>query len=242
MVPTGIDRRPPVSSPKIPVRPVDVQFVLKDKVYEALKAAITSMDIYAAPQPPKLDERKLAEELGVSRTPIREAISRLEQEGLVQTIPRRGAFVVRKTKPEILEMICVWAALEGMAARLATIHATDQEIASLRKLFTTFDDSDEGGAHIDEYSETNIEFHQTIMRLSKCELLNQMAESLFIHMRSIRSQAIKEGNRASQSIIDHMRIIEALEHRNTDVAERLVREHALDLAAHVKEYTDYLES
>lgn len=230
-----------MSSPKISLQPVDAQFVLKDKVYHALKAAITSMDIYSQPQPPKLDERKLAEELGVSRTPIREAISRLEQEGLVQTIPRRGAFVVRKTKREILEMICVWAALEGMAARLATRQATDEELASLRKLFATFDDSDESGAHIDEYSETNIQFHQTIMKLSKCELLNQMAESLFIHMRSIRSQTIKERNRASQSIIDHMRIIEALEHRNTDLSERLVREHALELAAHVEEYTEYLE-
>jgi DNA-binding GntR family transcriptional regulator len=230
-----------MSNLKIPVRPVDVQFVLKDKVYEALKDAITSMDIYSAPQPPKLDERKLAEELGVSRTPIREAISRLEQDGLVQTIPRRGAFVMRKSKREILEMICVWAALEGMAARLATKHATDGELASLRKLFTTFDDADETGAHIDEYSETNIEFHQAIMKLSKCELLKQIAEGLFIHMRSIRSQTIKERNRASQSIIDHMRIIEALEDRNTDLAERLVREHALNLAEHVKQYADYLE-
>lgn len=230
-----------MSTLKIPVRPVDVQFVLKDKVYEALKEAITSMDIYTTAEPPKLDERKLAEELGVSRTPVREAISRLEQEGLVQTIPRRGAFVVRKTKREILEMICVWAALEGMAARLATKHATDKELASLRKLFTTFDDSDENGAQIDEYSETNIEFHQAIMSLSKCKLLLQIAEGLFMHMRSIRSQTIKERNRASQSIIDHMRIIEALESRNTDLAERLVREHALYLAEHVKQYAGYLD-
>ncbi len=230
-----------MSDLKLPVRPVDVHFVLKDKVYDALKEAITSMDIYSAAEPPKLDERKLAEELGVSRTPVREAISRLEQEGLVQTIPRRGAFVVRKSKREILEMICVWAALEGMAARLATKHATDKELASLRKLFTTFDDADETGAQIDEYSETNTEFHQAIMRLSKCGLLIQIGEGLFMHMRSIRSQTIKERNRASQSIIDHIRIIEALEDRNTDLAERLVREHALNLAEHVKQYADYLE-
>ncbi len=230
-----------MSNLKIPVRPVDVHFVLKDKVYDALKQAITSMDIYSAAESPKLDERKLAEELGVSRTPVREAISRLEQEGLVQTIPRRGAFVVRKSKREILEMICVWAALEGMAARLATRHATDKELASLRKLFATFDDSDETGAQIDEYSETNIKFHQAIMKLSKCELLIEIGDGLFMHMRSIRSQSIKERNRVSQSIIDHMRIIEALENRNTDVAERLVREHALNLAEHVKEYADYLE-
>ncbi|MDH3637759.1 MAG: GntR family transcriptional regulator [Gammaproteobacteria bacterium] len=224
----------------VPLRPLEVNVVLKDKVYEALKEAITSMDIYSDDEPPKLDERRLAEELGVSRTPIREALSRLEQEGLVQTIPRRGAFVVRKTKKEILEMICVWAALEGMAARLATKNASAKDIASLRKLFATFDDSDEAQAHIDEYSDTNIQFHQSIMRLSKCELLNQIAESLFIHMRSIRTRTIKERDRAGKSIIDHMRIIEALENRDTDLAERLVREHALQLADHVREYVDYL--
>jgi len=220
---------------------MDINFVLKDKVYKALKEAITTMDIYSSEEPPKLDERKLAEELGVSRTPVREAISRLEQEGLVETIPRRGAFVVRKNKKEILEMICVWAALEGMAARLATQQATDKEISNLRKLFATFDDTDATAAQIDEYSETNIRFHQTIMKLSNCDLLIQMADGLFIHMRSIRSQTIKERNRASQSIIDHIRIIEALENKDTDLAERLVREHALNLAEHVKKYVEYLE-
>ncbi|MFZ0469154.1 MAG: GntR family transcriptional regulator, partial [Thiogranum sp.] len=68
----------------IKLQPLNVPTVLKDMVYEALKTAISAMDIYADEESPKLDERRLAEELGVSRTPIREALSRLEQEGLVQ--------------------------------------------------------------------------------------------------------------------------------------------------------------
>lgn len=230
-----------MSSPTLPLCPLEDNPVLKEKTYRALRGAITSMDIYADPQPPKLDERKLAQQLGVSRTPIREALSRLEQEGLVQTIPRRGAFVVRKSRQQVLEMICVWAALEGMAARLATEHADDYDIAGLRKMFTTFEDTHQAQAHIDEYSENNIEFHQTIMRLSKCELLQRMAEGLFLHMRAIRARTIKEGDRASQSVIDHMRIIEALESRDADLAERLVREHALNLAKHVKRHATYLK-
>ena len=130
----------------IKLRPLNVDVVLKDKVYHALKGAILSMDIYAQEDTPKLDERRLAEDLGVSRTPVREVLSRLEQEGLVQNIPRRGAFVVRKTKTEILEMICVWSALEGLAARLATQHATDRELAELRELFVTFRDSEGASA------------------------------------------------------------------------------------------------
>ena len=225
----------------IKLRPLVVNTVLKDRVYEALKVAISSMDIYAEEDPPKLDERGLAEELGVSRTPIREALSRLSQEGLVQNIPRRGAFVVRKTKKEILEMICVWGALEGLAARMATVSASDKELAELRKMFATFRDTEGASAHIDEYSEKNISFHQAIIRLSKCDLLVQIAEGLFIHMHSIRSRTIRERHRVEGSVIDHMHIIEALEKRQGDLSERYVREHTESLKEHVSNYVDWLE-
>ena len=225
---------------EISLRPVNVNIVLKDKVYEALRDAITSMDIYKDEVPARLDERQLAEELGVSRTPVREAILRLEQDGLVQSRPRRGAFIVRKTKKEILEIICVWSALEGLGARLATVRASDEEIGRLRTMFTSFDDSSGVRAQIDEYSEKNILFHQTIIGLSQCALLSQMAEGLFIHMRSIRARTIRERDRAHRSIIDHMNIIEAIENRDSDLAERLVREHSQNLAEHVKKHVDYL--
>jgi DNA-binding GntR family transcriptional regulator len=229
-----------MTTSKFALKPVDVSIVLKDKVYESLKSAIMSMDIYGDEEPPRLDERRLAEELGVSRTPVREAISRLEQEGLVQSIPRRGAFVVRKSKEEILQIICVWAALESMAARLATQRATDRQIAGFRDAFVTSDDADQAGARIDEYSERNIRFHQNIIALSGCDLLAEMAEGLFIHMRHIRARTIKDADRADRSIIDHLHIIEALEARDTELAERLVREHTLALGEHVKKYVDYL--
>lgn len=225
----------------IKLKPLNVNTVLKDRVYEALKTAISSIDVYADEATPKLDERRLAEELGVSRTPIREALTRLEQEGLVQNIPRRGAFVVRKTKKEILEMVCVWSALEGLAARMATVRASDEELSGLRTMFGTLKDSEGATAHIDEYSEKNILFHQAIIRLSKCDLLVDIAESLFIHIHSIRSRTIRERERVSDSIIDHMHIIEALEQRDGDLAERYVREHTNDLRKHIDEYVDWLE-
>jgi len=229
-----------MSTAKLMIKPIDVNFVLKDKVYDGLKSAILSMNVYADPEETRLDERQLSEEFGVSRTPVREAITRLEQEGFVKVIPRRGAFVVRKTKAEILEMITVWAALESMAARLITERASDREIASLRKMFATFDNN-RVQATIDEYSESNIQFHQAILSMSKCELLNQMVENLLAHMRWIRMRTIAEDDRASRSIIDHMNIIEALEQRDADLAERLVREHTFGLAAHVDKHAHYLD-
>ena len=214
---------------------------LKTQVYEALKEIIGRMNIYSNPEPLRLDERALGEQLGVSRTPVREAISRLEQEGLVSTIARRGAFVVRKTKEEIIDMIDAWAALESMAARLATSRASDEEIASLRKNFTNFDDSEEAKAHIDEYSATNIEFHQTIISLGKSPLISEMSDQLFFHMRAIRASTINQRDRISRSVIDHIRIIEAIEDRDPYHAEQLVRDHALELARHVDKYVDYLD-
>ena len=222
------------------VKPIDSNFSLKDKIYGSLKQAITSMNIYAEDAELRLDERRLSEQLKISRTPVREALARLEQEGLVHIVPRRGVYIVRKTKAEILEVVTVWAALESTAARLVIEKATDSDISSLRTLFTTYED-EQVQAHIDEYSETNIEFHQAILKLSQCELLCALAENLFIHMRSIRARTIADQDRANRSIIDHMHIIEALENRDSDLAAKLVREHSMNLARHIEKYVDYLE-
>jgi DNA-binding GntR family transcriptional regulator len=227
------------SMSQIVVEPIEANFSLKDRIYATLKDAIGSMNIYADDAELKLDERRLSERLGISRTPLREALARLEQEGLVTIVPRRGVYIVRKSKRQVLEMITVWAALESMAARLVTKLATTREIDSLRRLFGDF----QGGeveARIDEYSERNIAFHQTILDLSRCELLRTTADGLFLHMRGIRVQTIGEEDRAARSIIDHMSIIEVIERRETELAEKLVREHALKLAEHVERHVDYL--
>jgi DNA-binding GntR family transcriptional regulator len=220
--------------------PLEPAKALKTRVYEALKELIGHMDIYSSKDLIRLDERALGEQLGVSRTPVREAISRLEQEGIVQNIARRGAFLVRKNKQEILDIVDVWAALESMAARLATSRASDEEIAQLRKNFTSYDGED-ARTHIDEYSDTNIEFHQTIINLAKSELISQMAAQLFFHMRAIRTTTIKDRGRVAQSVMDHTRIIEAIEERDAYHAEQLVRDHALELAKHIEHHVDYLD-
>jgi DNA-binding GntR family transcriptional regulator len=137
-------------------------------------------------------------------------------------------------------MITAWAALESMAARLITQSASAEEIAALRRMFATFEGG-EVAAKLDEYSEVNIEFHQTIIRMSRNRVLIDLAENLFTHMRMIRRKTIGEQDRADRSIRDHMHIIEALEARATARAEELVRGHALGLADHVAKYADYLD-
>ncbi len=220
--------------------PFDLTPSFKHKAYTALKNAIVAMDIYRSRDDIRLDERGLAQDFGISRTPVREALAQLESEGFVRSVPRRGIYVVRKSKAEVIEMIEAWAALESMAARLITQAASDEEIAGLRKMFATFENG-KHRARLDEYSDVNIEFHQTIIRLSRNRVLIDLAENLFTHMRMIRRKTIGEKDRADRSIRDHMNIIEALEARQTDRAEDLVRQHALGLAEHVAKYADYLD-
>ena len=227
---------------KIPLRlePIPGSASLRDRAYAALKQAIVEADIYSHSGDVRIDERQLAVSLGVSRTPIREAMTLLEQEGLLRTVPRRGIFIVRKTKRQIVEMIEMWAAIESMAARLATLHASDEDIAQLRRMFDEFRTS-APAEHLEEYSDANIAFHQAIIGLSGSHLMGQTLENLFIHVRAIRRMTIAQADRAERSIVDHMRIIEALEKRDTELAERLVRQHSLDLAAYVEKHCDFLD-
>ena len=227
-------------SDRVMVAPLDDTSTFADRAYRALRDVIVSLDVYQSQGEVRLDERRLAQDLGISRTPVREAMAQLEREGFVRSIPRRGVYVVRKTKREVIEMITAWAALESMAARLITRHASDQQIASLRAMFTTFADG-QIDAKLDEYSEVNIGFHQAIIKMSDNKVLIDLAENLFTHMRMIRRKAIGEDERANRSIRDHVNIIEALERRETERAEALVREHALSLAEHVARHADHLD-
>ena len=233
-----VSQRP---NPAFDIPRLDNPASFRDLAYAALKRAITAMDIYDHAEEIRLDERRLSEGLGVSRTPIREAMTLLEQEGFVRTLPRRGIYVVRKTKREIVEINTVMAALESMAARLVALNAPDDDIAELRRLMDAFHDGTDG-ERLEEYSDANIAFHQAIIRMSGCALLAEMTENLFIHMRAIRKVTIHQDNRAARSIVDHMAIFEALERRDPDEAARLAREHTLGLAAHVEKHGDFLDT
>ena len=232
---------PDLPGPNLVLERFAPEETFKTKVYGALKNAIINMDIYGSREPTWIDERQLSERLGVSRTPVREAVAMLEQEGFVKSLPRRGIVVLKKTKNEVVEMIQAWAALESMAARLVVERATDAEIAKLRTLFKDFNEGHKPAEHVSEYSSANIVFHQTLIGLSRSQLLIDMTNNLLLHVRGIRQMTIGRDDRASRSIVDHLKIIEALEQRDVALAEQRSRDHTLGLAAYVEEHADIFD-
>jgi len=168
------------------IAPLEPSKALKTRVYEALKELIGHMDIYSSKELIRLDERALGEQLGVSRTPVREAISRLEQEGIVQNIARRGAFLVRKNKQEVLDIVDVWAALESMAARLATSRASDEEISELISQMAA-----------------QLFFHMRAIRTSTIKDRDRVAQSVMDHTRIIEAIEERDAYHAEQLVRDH---------------------------------------
>jgi DNA-binding GntR family transcriptional regulator len=231
------------TQPRLRIEPLETGMGLRKQACDAIKRAIMDMDIYGTSGEIRLDERQLSEDLGVSRTPIREALSVLEQEGFVRSIPRRGIVVVRKTKREIVEMITVWAAIESMAARLAATNGRQAEssagIAELTELMDAFEE--DPSRHLTEYSDANMAFHKAIIRLGGIDLMSTLTDTLFIHMRAVRAVTMTQDNRAQRSVADHRAIIAALQAGDPDQAERLVRDHTLGLAAHVERHGDFLD-
>ena len=217
----------------VTLEPVGRSFSLTDHAYAKLRAAILEARIYDEATDLRLDERSLAEQLGISRTPVREAVARLAQEGLVEVVARKGVFILRKTRDEILQMITVWAALESMAARRAAELATDREIAALERLAARYETGD-ARAHVDAYAETNIRFHQAILEAGHCAMLKDIADGLFVHVRAVRSRAMHEADRAVRSVADHRDIVAAIAERDPDLAGALVLGHTMGLHDHVE--------
>ena len=206
---------------------------LKSKVYYALKKYILSLNIYLKESDFHLEERQLSEKLGVSRTPIREAIAKLESEGIVITVPRRGVFVHRKSKKELIDIVTVWAGLEGYAAHLIIKNSKKEEIESLNKYCQYTKQN--VLSDLDNYSNDNIKFHEQIMKLTKVKLMSEILESQLIHLQYLRKKFIIQSDRSLKSIDEHNEIVKLLVAGQAIKAEKLLKNHALTLVEKIEE-------
>jgi DNA-binding GntR family transcriptional regulator len=226
-----MQRKRAESRSKVSLLPLLTPDSLSDLAYNALKETILGMD---ATTEGRLDERELAQSLKISRTPLRDAIRRLVDEGFVRVEPRKGVFVVRKTRQEIIEILYVRAALEGMAAKLAVRHITDEDVAQMKAMFAGFTPRNVTGK-VDEFSLANVVFHELVLKLSHCQKLQEIAANIYDHMRMVRMQTIRLGNRARNALAEHLDMIQAFEKRDGDLAGRQMQQHIEGLARYVEE-------
>lgn len=204
---------------------------LADLTYKSLKETVLSMDYTSEG---RLDERELARNLNVSRTPLRDAIRRLVGEGFLRVEPRKGVFVVRRTRQEIIEILYVRAALEGMAAKLATRHITEEHLAEMKFMFSGFTVRNVN-AKVDQFSVANVQFHELVLKVCNCRKLQEIAANIYDHMRMVRMYTIRLGDRAKNALTEHLEIIRAFEKRDGELASDLMQRHIEGLARYVEE-------
>lgn len=211
----------------------------KERAYDALRTAIATTDVYGSKGSLRLDERELAKRFGVSRTPLREALGQLEMEGVIEIVPWRGNFVVRKSKAEILEILMVWAALESMAARILAETASESAIRELNNLANPQLTS-AACRSMSERLTVDFEFHRTLIEHSGQALIATVAEGLFFHLRAVLSLAETELETLERHCGEYTRIVAAIARRDADTAARLVRDHTLNLRHHISQFVDLI--
>ncbi|CAN5402343.1 GntR family transcriptional regulator [soil metagenome] len=202
--------------------PIAARPYLRDEVYAALKLRLGERAA-GIDAPVRVREEALAAELGVSRTPVREAMRRLEQEGLVSFRPRRGARLMPTSLPEYLEWLSIREMLEGLAAREVATSGTADVGERLRAVFAGFDEAG-ALARPAEYAEANSAFHALLIRESRNLLLDKTWQS-FGHLKMAGLRFIERLNRGAQSFHEHGDIIDAIAARDPDRAELLARLH-----------------
>lgn len=194
---------------------------LGSQAYQELKRIILEGRV---PPGAKLNEGELARALGISRTPIREAINRLEKEGLVEIFPQRGAFVVQFTEKDVYELFLIRENLEGLAARLAAGKITPASLGRLESCLEGFKEPFRE-KDVQRYSREDFKFHQTIVLLSDARRLIQLVSALHDYIRMFRLTTLGMADRMKTSLADHGRILEALRKKDPEEAEQGMRQH-----------------
>lgn len=205
--------------------PIERYKPLREIVFETLREAILQGDMEPGT---RLMEVQLAEKLGVSRTPVREAIRQLELEGLVVMVPRKGAYVAGLSTKDCMEVLEIRAALEGLAAQLAAQRVSHHEIKQLSEISERFYEyarkKDIQGL-IDE----DVTFHDVIYAASKNDRLLQLISGLREKVQRFRVAYISQFDKVSDLVKEHQEILESISQRDGERARDLSERHIKNL-------------
>jgi len=194
--------------------------VLGDLAYDKVKEMILSNELVAGQ---KIVQDKLAEALGISRTPLRNALNRLEAEYLVESVPRRGVFVKQFDDREVVEIYDCRVALESMAITLFTDVASDKEVEGLASIFLPFVNQ-KGAIDLTVYSKADLKFHETIIDKCQNSFLNKLVTQGNLLSCIDRIGLVRP---PEETLQEHLDIIRAIQERNPKKAEELCKDHLL---------------
>jgi DNA-binding GntR family transcriptional regulator len=200
---------------------MDALLPLRDVVFKTLRQAILTGELKPGE---RLMEIHLAEKLGVSRTPIREAIRQLELEGLVVMIPRKGAQVAHMTEKSMLDVLEVRLALDELSVRLACERITDDEILKLKEACIAFEKAVET-ADYKNIASADVAFHDIIFASTRNPRLSQMVNNLAEQMYRYRFEYIKDSAIHAVLIKEHRIILDAISSRDADAAVKAIHTH-----------------
>lgn len=202
----------------VPVK-LDSYKPLREIVFESMREAIIGGVLRPGE---RLMEIQLAEEMGVSRTPVREAIRKLELEGLVVMIPRKGAYVAEVSLKDLADVFEIRAALEGLAASLAAERVTDDEVEAMERLLLFKEGETQS---IDDIVTTDTDFHAMVYKASRNGKLVQMLENLREQIQRFRSTSLAVPGRPRDAVEEHRAIVEALAGHDAEAAKGLAEGH-----------------
>lgn len=197
------------------------QYSLRGKVFNHILEGILSGRFRAGDS---LVETTLAKEIGVSRTPVREAIRQLEREGLVHSIPNKGVFVNGLSKKDIEDIYRIRSLNEGIAVRWAAERMDEEqrrqleETANLMEFYTEKND-------MEQVARLDIRFHTLIYEASNSRVLGHILSTLLVYVQQARLGSLKVPQRAQKALIEHKAILDAIIAGNGDLAEALMKEH-----------------
>ena len=178
----------------------------------------------------KVNESELCETMGISKTPLREALRVLSVEGLIELVPNRGAFVTKPTFEEIREMFDVMSLLEGFCARAASEKMSQKEFERLEKLHNKLEELFKRRDQ-EEYIRINNQYHSYLQELAGNRILNQIVNGLRKKILLYRFQSLNLKKRFEHSIKEHRELLEALRERDHTRAESLMRDHLKNQAS-----------
>lgn len=202
----------------VPVK-LDSYKPLREIVFESMREAIIGGVLKPGE---RLMEIQLADEMGVSRTPVREAIRKLELEGFVVMIPRKGAYVAGVTHKDVADVFEIRAALEGLAAGLAAERATDDEIEEMERLLLF----NEGELKtLEQIVEADTDFHALVYKASRNNRLIQILANLREQIQRFRATSLAVPGRIKNAIEEHRAIVEALANHDVEKAQELASSH-----------------